>query len=240
MPLTNVLSGAPSRSWRPRCPRRRRAGRRGRRRPPAPSGGASPRSPCRRCRRRSRSRRSRCSCPRSSRPRCRRRLLPGGLGAGGSISAWLKPEMVGSKNEPKAPSQSDRKPTLIVPPSWRRRRRPPHRRFALVVAASGATRPPARRRATLPAPAACVPSKHLSSRPSVDSASCGPPSGPAVVVVVGVPPPPSSPSQAIAAVLQSPTRPPGDSRTMIRNTSPMIVLKRSGPEDVADLGTPRE
>src|SRR5215218_6253599 len=43
-------------------------------------------------------------------------FLLAGLAPALSISAWLKPEAVGSKNEPNAPSQSDRNPTLIVPP----------------------------------------------------------------------------------------------------------------------------
>src|SRR5215217_3269133 len=43
-------------------------------------------------------------------------FLLAGLAPALSISAWLKPAAVGSKNEPKAPSQSERKPTLIVPP----------------------------------------------------------------------------------------------------------------------------
>src|SRR5918999_1210568 len=49
-------------------------------------------------------------------------FLLAGLAPALSIRAWLKPEAVGSKKEPKAPSQSDRNPTLIVPPppppSW--------------------------------------------------------------------------------------------------------------------------
>ena len=41
---------------------------------------------------------------------------PAGLPPALRISARWAPEMVGSKNEPNAPSQSDRKPILIVPP----------------------------------------------------------------------------------------------------------------------------
>src|SRR5215207_9701972 len=43
-------------------------------------------------------------------------FLPEGSAPALSISASLKPEAVGSKKEPKSPSQSDRNPTLIVPP----------------------------------------------------------------------------------------------------------------------------
>src|SRR5918998_3336251 len=47
-------------------------------------------------------------------------FLPAAFAPAYLIIARLKPAAVGSKNEPKAPSQSDRKPTLIVfapPPS---------------------------------------------------------------------------------------------------------------------------
>src|SRR5829696_7155250 len=41
---------------------------------------------------------------------------PEALAPPASISAWLKPDAVGSKNDPKAPSQSDSIATLIVSP----------------------------------------------------------------------------------------------------------------------------
>src|SRR3954447_16378529 len=41
---------------------------------------------------------------------------PAGFAPAARISARLAPDAVGSKNEPNAPSQSDRMPTLIVPP----------------------------------------------------------------------------------------------------------------------------
>src|SRR3954447_17440211 len=43
-------------------------------------------------------------------------LEPAAFAPAPLMNAWLNPAAVGSKNEPNAPSQSDRTPTLMVPP----------------------------------------------------------------------------------------------------------------------------
>src|SRR5918992_2472439 len=115
------------------------------------------------------------------------------------MSAKWAPEMVGSKNDPKAPSQSDRNPTLIVPPSCAAVSPPspppssssPHPTPSSPSAARAATSVSSLRPLKTP----------LLSCPSIDSAWCGPTLGTHGGRCGRSATSPSSPSQAIANVL---------------------------------------